>query len=44
VYKGKQAAEASAMYDELRAAVAEHNARKVREVAGALREKYSGTA
>ena len=43
-HKGKQAAEASVLYDQLQSAAAERNAPKVREIAGSLLEKYSGTA
>src|SRR5574343_78584 len=43
-HKGKQAAEASALYDQLQVAAAERNATKVRELAGSLLEKFSGTA
>ena len=43
-HKGKQAAEASVLYDQLQNAAAERNAPKVREIAGSLLEKYSGTA
>ena len=43
-YKGKQTLEASALYDQLQTAAAEHNAQKAREVAGALIDKYGATA
>jgi predicted negative regulator of RcsB-dependent stress response len=43
-YKGKQGAEASALYDVLQKAAAERNAQKAREATGMLIEKYSGTA
>ena len=42
-YRGKQGAEASALYGVVQQAVAERNAQKAREAAGTIIEKYSGT-
>ncbi|WP_347249112.1 tetratricopeptide repeat protein [Zoogloea sp.] len=43
-YRGKQGAEASALYAVVQQAAAERNAPKAREAAGAIIEKYSGTS
>ncbi|MBT9496708.1 MULTISPECIES: tetratricopeptide repeat protein [Zoogloea] len=43
-YRGKQGSEASVLYDAVQRAAVERNAQKAREAAGALIEKYSGTA
>ena len=43
-YQGKQTAEASALYAVLQKAASEKNTQKSREAAGALIEKYNGTA
>lgn len=43
-YQRKQAVEASAVYAALQKAVAERDAKRVREAAGELAEKYPGTA
>jgi predicted negative regulator of RcsB-dependent stress response len=43
-YQRKQAAEATAIYAALQKAVAERDAKRVREAAGELVEKYPGTA
>lgn len=43
-YVSKQSAEASALYDAVQQAAAEHNAQKAREVAGTLIEKYGATS
>lgn len=43
-YQGKQSAEASALYGVLQKAASEKNTQKSREAAGALIEKYNGTA
>ncbi|HRH73512.1 YfgM family protein [Zoogloea sp.] len=42
-YRGKQVAEASALYGVVQQAAAERNAQKAREAAGTIIEKYSGT-
>ncbi len=42
-YKGKQGAEASALYAVVQQAAVERNAQKAREATGAIIEKYSGT-
>ncbi|HOY00054.1 tetratricopeptide repeat protein [Zoogloea sp.] len=42
-YRGKQGAEASALYGVVQQAAAERNAQKAREAAGTIIEKYSGT-
>ncbi len=42
-HKGKQGAEASALYAVVQQAAGEHNAQKAREAAGTIIEKYSGT-
>lgn len=43
-YVSKRSAEASALYDAVQQAAAEHNAQKAREVAGTLIEKYGATS
>jgi len=42
-YRGKQGAEASALYAVVQQAAGEQNAQKVREAAGQIIDKYSGT-
>lgn len=42
-YRGKQGAEASALYATVQQAAGEQNAQKVREAAGLIIDKYSGT-
>lgn len=42
-YRGKQGAEASALYAVVQQAAGEKNAQKVREAAGQIIDKYSGT-
>ena len=42
-YRGKQGAEASALYGVVQQAAAERTAQKAREAAGTIIEKYSGT-